>query len=963
MALVFKDRIKETTATTGQGTITLAGAVDGFRSFADIGNSNTTYYVIYDNTAYNWEVGIGTYTASGTTLSRDTVLQTSAGNTTKINFGVGSKEVFVSSPAGKHVYLDDSNNLNVGGTTYLNAIHNRWTKTATSGQTVFSGTDASGGTLSVSAHTQVFINGILLEASDYTIGGTTTVTLASGASASDIVEIISFAPFTTALALQPSNNLSDLASVATARSNLNVADGANNYVHPNHSGEVTSTADGATVIANDVVDEANLKVSNTPTNNYFLQAQSGDAGGLRWSQVDLSGKADLSGATFSGDISGTNATLSGYLRGPASFTIDPASHGDATGTVVIAGSLQVDGTTTTINSTTVAIDDLNFSIATDASDSATANGAGITIGGAGATLTYTHADTSWNMNKPLNVTGAVTATTTINAGSNGGFYLTQDSSESVIRSESQPIVFQTYASSAWNDRLTIANSGAVTVGGSVTANNIVASGASSSFNSGATNTVATFTSTDSVAGIQLVDNAGSAEITAEGNTFQVRPAGGVAVVSVTANNSDFATDVNLKHDGAVLSFGADSECTLTHEHNQGLKLNSSYLLYFNGTNNWIHAPSANELTLNGNTDITFDIGGAQKLALNGSGASFEGYIDVASDVYFSTANHRLTQERGQNVHLKTGTSGNPGLLLTNSSDGDPLQLYSYTGGYGFLASAWGSWDIQKAIGDNLHLNNDSSYYLNPPSTTKLNTLNVTGLLKVDGQEGSSGQILRSNGGSSPTWADPSSISGVGGGWEFVSGVNNEGTTVASTVEFTGLERNRQYKLIIYKWYVDVSDTHTTTSDYKPLMQFYNDSYGWNKNAGNGTLKFRFESRYKTSDTNTWTQTNLTESSSNALDGVWLSNQHAPTRNNALGPFWMEIDFGQHTNADFGDAKKYELAWQMKGSVGSTRYECSGETYANDNGSDDTHFSKLRISCRNTSNNFHAKMALLRLKTS
>ncbi len=60
------------------------------------------------------------------------------------------------------------------------------------------------------------------------------------------------------------------------------------YVHPNHSGEVTSTADGATVIADDVVDEANLKVSNSPTNGYFLSAQSGNTGGLTWAAASSS---------------------------------------------------------------------------------------------------------------------------------------------------------------------------------------------------------------------------------------------------------------------------------------------------------------------------------------------------------------------------------------------------------------------------------------------------------------------------------------------------------------------------------------------------------------------------------------------------------------------------------------------------------------------------------------------------
>ena len=75
------------------------------------------------------------------------------------------------------------------------------------------------------------------------------------------------------------------------------------------------------------------------------------------------------------------------------------------GDLIVTGDLTVNGTTTTINSTTVAIDDLNFSIATDAVNSAAADGAGITIGGADATFTYTHSDTSWNMNKSLNITG------------------------------------------------------------------------------------------------------------------------------------------------------------------------------------------------------------------------------------------------------------------------------------------------------------------------------------------------------------------------------------------------------------------------------------------------------------------------------------------------------------------------------------------------------------------------------
>ena len=62
---------------------------------------------------------------------------------------------------------------------------------------------------------------------------------------------------------------------------------ANEYTHPNHSGEVTSTADGAQVIASDVVDEDNLKISNAGTNGQFLQKQSGNTGGLTWADVTI----------------------------------------------------------------------------------------------------------------------------------------------------------------------------------------------------------------------------------------------------------------------------------------------------------------------------------------------------------------------------------------------------------------------------------------------------------------------------------------------------------------------------------------------------------------------------------------------------------------------------------------------------------------------------------------------------
>lgn len=113
MALVFADLVQETTSTTGVGTLTLTGAVTNYQTFGVIGNANTTYYRIINNAQS--EVGIGTYTASGTTLSRDTVLYSTAGGTTKITVAAGAT-VICTYPAEKTVILDASGNATGLGT-------------------------------------------------------------------------------------------------------------------------------------------------------------------------------------------------------------------------------------------------------------------------------------------------------------------------------------------------------------------------------------------------------------------------------------------------------------------------------------------------------------------------------------------------------------------------------------------------------------------------------------------------------------------------------------------------------------------------------------------------------------------------------------------------------------------------------------------------------------------------------
>jgi hypothetical protein len=127
MALVLKDRVKETTTTTGTGTLTLLGASTGYQSFTAIGDGNTCYYAIATTGSAQWEVGIGTYTASGATLSRDTILDSSTGGGA-IDLAAGTKEVFVTYPSEKAVFEDASGDvvqnqftsMNVTGTATIN---------------------------------------------------------------------------------------------------------------------------------------------------------------------------------------------------------------------------------------------------------------------------------------------------------------------------------------------------------------------------------------------------------------------------------------------------------------------------------------------------------------------------------------------------------------------------------------------------------------------------------------------------------------------------------------------------------------------------------------------------------------------------------------------------------------------------------------------------------------------------
>ena len=168
------------------------------------------------------------------------------------------------------------------------------------------------------------------------------------------------------------------------------------------TGSTTVAADGTISVATTIA--ANSITLGTDTTGDYVATVTGTA-----NEVEVTGSGGETAAVTVGlpsDVTvSNNLTVGGYLAGPASFTIDPAGVGDNTGTVIIAGDLQVDGTTTTINSTTVTVDDLNLTLASGSANAAAANGAGITVDGANATITYDSTNDEWDFNKNINITG------------------------------------------------------------------------------------------------------------------------------------------------------------------------------------------------------------------------------------------------------------------------------------------------------------------------------------------------------------------------------------------------------------------------------------------------------------------------------------------------------------------------------------------------------------------------------
>ena len=216
MAFIIKDRVRESTTTTGTSAISLGGTSTSFQTFSsNMSNGDTTHYAIVHQAADEWEVGVGTWN-TGNTLTRTTVLSSSNSNAA-VSFTSGTKDVFMTYPATKSINKDT-------GKADIDALG-------------INATQVSGFTVGKSVPS----NAVFTDTN-------TTYSVGDGGLTQN--------NFTNA-------DHSKLDGIAAS---------ANNYTHPNHSGEVTSSGDGATVIASNVVDADNLKVTGNGSNTQFLRS-------------------------------------------------------------------------------------------------------------------------------------------------------------------------------------------------------------------------------------------------------------------------------------------------------------------------------------------------------------------------------------------------------------------------------------------------------------------------------------------------------------------------------------------------------------------------------------------------------------------------------------------------------------------------------------------------------------------
>ena len=324
MAFVIADRVRETTTTTGTGTITLAGAVTNFETFtANLSNSDTTYYAIVDNTNGAFEVGLGTFTASGTTLARSVLASSNSNNL--VDFGAGTKDVFITIPASKMVVEDGSNNVAIGGTVTA---------------TAFSGSGASLTGVDVVNDTSPQLGGNLdMNGNDIVTTSNADLELAPNGTGKVVVK--------------GNDNQGAIKLNCEANSHGQTIIAAPHSESANNTLTLPSTGGDARLVSATSTATLTNKTLTSPvietiTGSTITLDSAGDitldAGG-----ADVTLKDD--GTTF-GSLTNSSGEL--VVKSGSTPTTAMTFSG---ANVTLAGNLTVNGTTTTVNSTTLTVDD------------------------------------------------------------------------------------------------------------------------------------------------------------------------------------------------------------------------------------------------------------------------------------------------------------------------------------------------------------------------------------------------------------------------------------------------------------------------------------------------------------------------------------------------------------------------------------------------------------------------------
>ena len=416
MALVLNDRVKETSTTTGQGTLSLAGAATGFETFVTgIGDGNTTYYLAAHESDGTWELGIGTVTdASPDTLARTTVIDTSAGNTTKIDFASGSKTIFCTLPASKAVFLDADGdvtlgaNLDVGGNLVV------------TGTTTF-----NGGTLTLGdANTDNIVFGGEVDSNIIPDDDDTHDLGSASKEWKDIyidgVAYLDSINFNGTAISSTAAELNILDGVTSTTAELNILDGVTsttaelNIMDGNTSATSTTLADEDRVVVNDA--NTMKQVALTDFETYFESALD------TLSNVTTVGTLN-SGAISSGfgaiDIGSSNLTSTGTVSlGATSFNDNNITNvGDIAVDSISADATDINLAVTDNSATAFTIkqgSDAYFVVDTANSSESVSIGTGIS----GTAITLGHSTSEVTVADNLTVTGDLTVsgtTTTVNS--------------------------------------------------------------------------------------------------------------------------------------------------------------------------------------------------------------------------------------------------------------------------------------------------------------------------------------------------------------------------------------------------------------------------------------------------------------------------------------------------------------------------------------------------------------------